>query len=121
MYGDPALIVLDEPNSNLDDLGEAALVTAVNDLRQRGKTIVLITHRPSVLSAASKLLLMRDGTAQAFGPTKDVLAALQDANKKLAEAQQKAAQQAAAQQPAPGPAGAPADQPAQSSTTAEGN
>jgi ATP-binding cassette subfamily C exporter for protease/lipase len=134
MYGDPALIVLDEPNSNLDELGEAALVTAVNDLRQRGKTIVLITHRPTVLNATTKLLLMRDGTAQAFGPTKDVLAALQEANKKMAEAQQlaaqqvaaqrmaaqqAAAQQAAAQQPASDPAGVPVGQPTQSST-AEG-
>jgi ATP-binding cassette subfamily C exporter for protease/lipase len=129
MYGDPALIVLDEPNSNLDDLGEAALVNAVNDLRQRGKTIVLITHRPTVLNATTKLLLMRDGTAQAFGPTKEVLAALQEANKKMAEAQQlaaqqvaaqrMAAQQAAAQQSASDPAGVPAGQPTQSST-AEG-
>jgi ATP-binding cassette subfamily C exporter for protease/lipase len=47
MYGDPALLVLDEPNSNLDDAGEQALVAAVQDLRQRGKTIVLITHRPA--------------------------------------------------------------------------
>jgi ATP-binding cassette subfamily C exporter for protease/lipase len=61
MYGDPALIVLDEPNSNLDDVGEQALVQAVLDLRQRGKTIVLITHRTSVIGATTKLLVMRDG------------------------------------------------------------
>jgi ATP-binding cassette subfamily C exporter for protease/lipase len=96
MYGDPSLIVLDEPNSNLDDLGEIALVQAVNDLRQRGKTIVLITHRTSVLGATSKLLLMRDGVGEMFGPTNQVLAALQESNqKKLQQAQQ--AQQAAAQ------------------------
>lgn len=96
MYGDPSLIVLDEPNSNLDDIGEQALVQAILDLRQRGKTIVLITHRTTVLGATSKLLLLRDGTAQAFGPTNEVLAALQDANKKAMLAQQQA-QQAAAQ------------------------
>jgi ATP-binding cassette subfamily C exporter for protease/lipase len=94
MYGDPALIVLDEPNSNLDEQGEQALVAAVLDLRQRGKTIVLITHRPSAIGATTKLLLMRDGSVQMFGPTKDVLAALNEANQK-ALAQQQAAQQAA--------------------------
>jgi ATP-binding cassette subfamily C exporter for protease/lipase len=94
MYGDPALIVLDEPNSNLDELGEMALVNAVMDLRQRGKTIVLITHRPSALGATSKLLVMRDGSVQLFGPTKDVLATINEANQK-ALAQQQAAQQAA--------------------------
>jgi ATP-binding cassette subfamily C exporter for protease/lipase len=96
MYGDPALIVLDEPNSNLDDVGEQALVSAVLDLRQRGKTIVLITHRTNVLGATSKLLLMRDGAAQMFGPTGDVLAALQQQNQQAQQAAQQA-QQAAQQ------------------------
>jgi len=99
MYGDPSLIVLDEPNSNLDDVGEQALVQAVLDLRQRGKTIVLITHRTTVLGATNKLLLMRDGAVQAFGPTNEVLGALQEANKKAMLAQQQA-QQAAQQQQA---------------------
>jgi ATP-binding cassette subfamily C exporter for protease/lipase len=108
MYGDPSLIVLDEPNSNLDEIGEQSLVQAVLDLRQRGKTIVLITHRTSIIGATTKLLLLRDGGAQMFGPTDQVLAALQDANKKAMQAQQQAqaqAQQAqAAQRPAAGPA-----------------
>lgn len=95
MYGDPALIVLDEPNSNLDDVGEQALIQAVNELRQRGKTIVLITHRTSVLSATNKLLLLRDGAAQMFGPTNEVVAAL---NKQVQQAQA-SAQQAAGQRP----------------------
>jgi ATP-binding cassette subfamily C exporter for protease/lipase len=99
MYGDPALIVLDEPNSNLDDVGEQALVSAMLDLRQRGKTIVLITHRPSAIGATTKLLVMRDGVGQMFGPTKDVLAAMNEAAQK-AVAQQQAAQQQAAQQQA---------------------
>jgi ATP-binding cassette subfamily C exporter for protease/lipase len=94
MYGDPALIVLDEPNSNLDELGEQALVHAVLDLRQRGKTIVLITHRPSAISITTKLLVMSEGTVQMFGPTKDVIAAINEANQKAVAAQQ-AAQQAA--------------------------
>lgn len=100
MYDDPAVIVLDEPNSNLDDVGEQALVQAVLDLRQHGKTIVLITHRTSVLGVTNKLLLMRDGTAQAFGPTKDVMAALQEASQKMIQQQQAAQQQAMAQQQA---------------------
>lgn len=99
MYDDPSLLVLDEPNSNLDDVGEQALLAAVNDLRQRGKTIVLITHRPTTLSATSKLLLLRDGAAQAFGPTQEVLQALQQA-----QAQAQAQMQAQLQGRAPGQA-----------------
>lgn len=126
MYGDPAVIVLDEPNSNLDDIGEQALVQAVLELRQRGKTIVLITHRTSVLGVTSKLLLMRDGTAQAFGPTKDVMAALQEANQKMIQQQQAAQQQATAQQQAAQQAAAQAAmqqraQAAANATTGEGN
>lgn len=87
MYDDPSMLVLDEPNSNLDDIGEQALLLALNDLRQRGKTIILITHRQSILAATSKLLLIRDGMAAAFGPRDQVLQA-------LAQAQQQAQQQA---------------------------
>jgi ATP-binding cassette subfamily C exporter for protease/lipase len=96
MYDDPSLIVLDEPNSNLDDVGEQALVAAINDLRSRGKTIVLITHRTSALATTNKLLLLRDGVAVMFGPRDQVLAELAKVNQQ--QAQQ--AQQAAAQPPA---------------------
>jgi ATP-binding cassette subfamily C exporter for protease/lipase len=104
MYGDPSLIVLDEPNSNLDEVGEAALVAAINDLRQRGKTIVLVTHRTSAIGATNKLLLLNEGTLGMFGATKDVLNALQEANQKQLQAQQqmRAAQAASSAQPAPG-------------------
>lgn len=85
MYDDPSVIVLDEPNSNLDDIGEQALLAALTDLRQRGKTIVLITHRTSIISATNKLLLLHDGTAKMFGPTDQVLAEL---NKQQKQAQQ---------------------------------
>jgi ATP-binding cassette subfamily C exporter for protease/lipase len=122
MYGDPALIVLDEPNSNLDEIGEQALVQAVLDLRRRGKTIVLITHRTSIIGATSKLLVMRDGVGQMFGPTDQVLAALQEANQKAAQqqaAQQQAAQQQAAQQAAQ--ARAQAMQAQAPATTEQGN
>lgn len=100
MYGDPSLLVLDEPNSNLDDVGEAALVQAVQELRRRGKTIVLITHRTSAISATNKLLMLRDGMVAAFGPTNAVLQALQEQNQKAAEAQRAAQQQLLAQQQA---------------------
>jgi ATP-binding cassette subfamily C exporter for protease/lipase len=119
MYGDPALIVLDEPNSNLDESGEQALVNAIVDLRQRGKTIVLITHRPSALSVTTKLLVMRDGNVQLFGPTKDVMAAINEANQKVL-AQQQAAQQQAAQQQAARQQGAQRAPEDASVTTGEG-
>jgi ATP-binding cassette subfamily C exporter for protease/lipase len=77
MYGDPSLIVLDEPNSNLDDLGEAALVKAVQDLKQQGKTVFLITHRMSIIGVADRILVLFDGAIQNYGPTQDVIAALQ--------------------------------------------
>ncbi|MES2115308.1 MAG: type I secretion system permease/ATPase [Pseudomonadota bacterium] len=92
MYDDPSVIVLDEPNSNLDEVGEMALVQAVRDLRQRGKTIVLITHRTSIIGATNKLLVLREGLAHMFGPTEDVLRALQEANQKVLQAQAQAQQ-----------------------------
>ncbi|MFZ6775008.1 type I secretion system permease/ATPase [Undibacterium sp. SXout7W] len=94
MYNDPSLLVLDEPNSNLDEVGEQALLVAVNDLRQRGKTIVLITHRTSVLAVTTKLLLLREGVAQAFGPRDQVMAALNQANQQAQQQAQQAQQQA---------------------------
>jgi ATP-binding cassette subfamily C exporter for protease/lipase len=87
MYGDPSLIVLDEPNSNLDDIGEMALVHAVRDLRQRGKTIVLVTHRTTLIGVTTKLLLLREGSTQMFGPTEQVMAALQQAAQKTRQEQ----------------------------------
>jgi ATP-binding cassette subfamily C exporter for protease/lipase len=76
LYGRPAFVVLDEPNSNLDEAGEAALVQAVQAQKAAGHTMVIITHRTSILSAVDKLLLLRDGTVQAFGPRQQVLEAL---------------------------------------------
>ena len=76
MYGDPSLIVLDEPNSNLDDQGEQALVAAINEMRAKGRTVVLITHRTNALATTNKLLMLKDGMAQLFGPRDQVLAEL---------------------------------------------
>ncbi len=77
IYGNPSFVVLDEPNSNLDDVGEAALVRAVQELKERGTTVVLITHRTSIISVVDKLLLLVDGTVQSYGPRDQVLLAIQ--------------------------------------------
>lgn len=77
IYGNPSFVVLDEPNSNLDDVGEAALIRAVQELKQRGTTVILITHRTSILSVVDKLLLLIDGMLQLYGPREQVLLAIQ--------------------------------------------
>ena len=76
LYGLPAFIVLDEPNSNLDDVGEADLVATVQALKKAGKTVVVITHRMSILQAVDKLLLMREGAVQLYGERDQVLQTL---------------------------------------------
>jgi ATP-binding cassette subfamily C exporter for protease/lipase len=70
-------VVLDEPNSSLDDAGDAALAAAITALKKMGTTFVVMTHRSSVLGVTDKIVLMRDGAQQAFGPRDEVLAALQ--------------------------------------------
>jgi len=77
MYGDPSVIVLDEPNSNLDEVGEAALVAAIKDLKQQGKTVFLITHRTSIIGVADRILVLHDGAILRYGLTRDVIAAMQ--------------------------------------------
>lgn len=79
VYGDPVLVVLDEPNANLDDVGELALVRTVQELKAKGRTVFLITHRPGILAVADRLLILRNGMVQADGPRDDVLAALRAA------------------------------------------
>lgn len=79
VYGDPVLVVLDEPNANLDDMGEAALVRTVQELKAKGCTVFLITHRPGILAVADRLLILRNGLVQANGPRDEVLAALRAA------------------------------------------
>jgi ATP-binding cassette subfamily C exporter for protease/lipase len=92
LYGSPSLIVLDEPNSNLDEAGEFALAQTLRMLRESQRTVVLISHRANVLQLSTKLAFIRDGQLQAFGPTQQVLEA-------MAKAQQQA--QAAAGTSAP--------------------
>ena len=79
LYGNPAFVVLDEPNSSLDEAGELALARAVEQRRAIGTTFVLITHRTSALQVCTHMLVLRDGVQQAFGPRDEVLAALNKA------------------------------------------
>lgn len=99
LYGDPVFVVLDEPNSSLDEAGDAALLQAIAQMKARGTTFVVMTHRVSVLGVADKMLVLRDGTQQGFGPRDQVLAALQQANQPAAQ-QAPQAQSAQAQSPA---------------------
>jgi ATP-binding cassette, subfamily C, bacterial PrsD len=73
LYRDPFLVLLDEPNSNLDAAGEAALEGAVAAIRARGGIVVLIAHRPSALAQVSHICVMRDGRIEAFGPRDEIL------------------------------------------------
>jgi ATP-binding cassette subfamily C protein/ATP-binding cassette subfamily C exporter for protease/lipase/ATP-binding cassette subfamily C protein EexD len=68
VYGDPRLVVLDEPNANLDQAGESALSTAIQDLKKRGVALIIVGHRPSTLAQADKIVLLRDGRVELFGP-----------------------------------------------------
>jgi ATP-binding cassette subfamily C exporter for protease/lipase len=76
IYGDPSLIVLDEPNSNLDDVGERALIQAILGLRTQGKAVILITHRYNILGVTDRILVLHQGTVQMYGARQDVLSAL---------------------------------------------
>lgn len=73
LYGDPFLVVLDEPNSNLDAEGEAGLTAALTGVRERGGIAIVIAHRPSALAAADKVMIVAGGQMQAFGPKKEIL------------------------------------------------
>ena len=96
LYGDPVYVVLDEPNSSLDEEGDAALVRAIAEAKARGTTFVLMTHRTSVLAVADKMLVLREGVQQAFGPRDEVLAALNQAARAAQQQQQQQQAQAAA-------------------------
>jgi len=76
LYGDPSLLVLDEPNANLDAVGEQALIQAIGAAKAGGATVVLIAHRPSIMQIADKLLVLKDGAVEQFGPRTDVIRTL---------------------------------------------
>ena len=79
LYGDPCLLVLDEPNSNLDQEGETALMAAILGAATRGAAVVVVAHRAGVLARVDRLLVMRDGAVQLEGPREEVLARLREA------------------------------------------
>jgi ATP-binding cassette subfamily C exporter for protease/lipase len=90
IYGWPPFLVLDEPNSSLDEAGEQALLSLLQNLKSRSCTVIIITHRAGLLAVAEKLLLLVDGAVAKFGPRDEVLAALQQAAAEQAQAQAKA-------------------------------
>jgi ATP-binding cassette, subfamily C, type I secretion system permease/ATPase len=91
LFGDPVLVVLDEPNANLDTEGDAALSAAITDLRRRGKTVVVMAHRPSAIAAVDQLLMLRDGKQVAFGPKDDVIKEITQQGQKQASAKKQPA------------------------------
>ena len=73
LFGNPKLLVFDEPNSNLDSDGDAALIDAIGELKQQGRTVVIVTHRSSAIARAGLLLVMELGQVRAFGPREEVI------------------------------------------------
>ncbi len=73
LYGDPVLLVLDEPNSNLDNDGSMALNLAIRTMKERGRSILIMAHRPAAIQECDLLLMMEDGARRAFGPRDQVL------------------------------------------------
>ncbi len=93
LYGSPKLIVLDEPNANLDHEGDQALTKAITAAKTNGASVIVMAHRPSAIAAVDLILSLRDGAQEAFGPKDEVLAALRSAvqKKKSATAKKSAA------------------------------
>ena len=84
LYGDPVLVVLDEPNSNLDEIGEQALMRALLILKSMKRTILVISHRTNILSVVDKIMVLGGGQIQLFGPTSEVLQILRKRTEELA-------------------------------------
>ncbi|MBS4086630.1 MULTISPECIES: type I secretion system permease/ATPase [Pseudomonas] len=102
LYGSPRLIVLDEPNSNLDDVGERALSVALEKVKETGATVFIISHRPSILSRLDRVMVLSNGTISLYGAREQVIAELAQQQAKAAQlqAQQKAASAGTAVAPA---------------------
>ena len=94
LYGNPRMVVLDEPNSSLDEAGELALAGAIAAASARGCTFVIVTHRTQILSVCSHLLVLNDGAQMLMGPRDEVIAAMKEAGEKQ-QAQRAAAAAAA--------------------------
>jgi ATP-binding cassette subfamily C protein/ATP-binding cassette subfamily C exporter for protease/lipase/ATP-binding cassette subfamily C protein EexD len=78
VYGNPRLVILDEPNANLDQAGESALAATISLLKQQGTALIIVGHRPSTLAQADKILLLKDGAVELFGPREKVLQTLRE-------------------------------------------
>lgn len=87
LFGDPPVVVLDEPNANLDVDGERALQATLEHLKERNRTVIVVSHRPSVLNAVDMLLVLRAGRQEAFGPRDDVLPKLVSGVRSLTQPQ----------------------------------
>jgi ABC-type protease/lipase transport system fused ATPase/permease subunit len=74
LYGDPRLVVLDEPNANLDSEGDEALLRSLRRLKEEGVTVLMVAHRPSLLGGVDKLLVLREGSVEMLGPRAEVMA-----------------------------------------------
>ena len=114
LYGNPRLIVLDEPNSNLDDIGERALGVALQKLKQTGATVFIVSHRPNILTRLDRILVMAGGTLSLYGERDRVIAELAA---QQAKAQQRVAQPVAPAAPHPVPPAATPAAPAVTSST----
>jgi len=101
IYNNPVLVVLDEPNSNLDDQGEKSLVQSIKILKEMGTTVVLITHRPSILQVTNKLAVVKQGLLEAYGNTNEILQKMAQAAKAQQAPAQPQVQQAQQAQSAP--------------------
>jgi ABC-type protease/lipase transport system fused ATPase/permease subunit len=88
IFGDPFLVVLDEPNANLDAEGEAALTRAIQILRHNNSIVIVISHRPSALAALNMAMILYEGKAIAFGPSEEIFARVRTANGQTAAAKQ---------------------------------
>jgi PrtD family type I secretion system ABC transporter len=96
LYGDPAFVVLDEPNASLDAAGEEALIAALANLKNKGVTVIIVSHKANVFRSADKILYLRDGRMELFGPRDEVFA-------RLAQPAQIRPAPPPPQAPAPGP------------------
>jgi ATP-binding cassette subfamily C exporter for protease/lipase len=76
IYGMPKFVVLDEPNSSLDEAGDVALLNALQTIKANGTTLIVITHRPQILSVIDHMMVLTEGQIKAFGPRDEVLASL---------------------------------------------
>ena len=79
VYGNPKLLILDEPNSNLDEEGERALLGAILQLKKMGSTIILVAHRRTILQVVDLLVVLKEGVVEGFGPRDEILAQIQTA------------------------------------------